>query len=480
MSRCALVVLVLVRCSVPAVVPSKNQPNEGPPAAAPLGACGTLDSREIYVSAVSAGEELGTALCPLRTITKGLKAVADGGTVYVDRGLYDVALGEAFPLWITASVTIEGSGYESTVIRGAGFVDLAVHDGPLSPSKYFAGVWVHTAADAKVELRGVRLEPGADRSTTNVIGVLCDRGNAAVASDNFSLANLSIDETAIGTFGYGVVATFGGSPRSGCQLQLTRSRVDGATRGVWLRGGALPDQQVAATVGIGEDLGNGFSQAAVAAIDVSESVAWLNVSGNHFVGGARGVRSDAASSSPHVAIVDNHFSGATVAGVSLERCARVDSLNGNAFEGNATALSVGAAGACRAVVSHARKNRFVGNDRAVAFTGDVVNGRHFAAAGERDDFSPLGADDPGPNLFVCNSSVVPGKWSFDVELADAPGDSLSLDGNTWDHAPPVILVGVTGPTANGAEIWLPAGTMRVPSAISHFESCPQGRVAGPK
>jgi hypothetical protein len=60
----------------------------------------------------------GSALQPVKTITRGFEIADDGATVLVAPGIYDEALGEEFPIRIRYGKNLVGENWETCIIRG--------------------------------------------------------------------------------------------------------------------------------------------------------------------------------------------------------------------------------------------------------------------------------------------------------------------------------------------------------------------------
>jgi parallel beta-helix repeat protein len=85
-----------------------------------------LPCATMFVATTGSDANPGTAALPLRTITKAMTRVGAGDTVFVAPGTYDAAIGETFPIAVTAGARLQGdpatkgAGTTPTLIRGAG------------------------------------------------------------------------------------------------------------------------------------------------------------------------------------------------------------------------------------------------------------------------------------------------------------------------------------------------------------------------
>jgi Protein of unknown function (DUF1565) len=84
----------------------------------------TVHATDVHVDALLGSDTTGagTPAAPYRTITKGLQSLGGPGphAVHVAPGVYDAALGEAFPLVVGTSTSLLGSGPRHTIVSGGG------------------------------------------------------------------------------------------------------------------------------------------------------------------------------------------------------------------------------------------------------------------------------------------------------------------------------------------------------------------------
>jgi hypothetical protein len=160
----------------------------------------------------------------------------------------------------------------------------------------------------------------------------------------------------------------------------------------------------------------------------------------------------------------------------------IDELSDNRFLDIALPPSEPAGGAAAGVTTglralgKVRRNEFIGND-----IGMSIYVRPEVAAVVLD----LGtANDPGGNVFRCNSGVNSGGGDllFGGNQSD-PGanwaGTIPLRGNAWDHAPPTIRRDVV--VTNGIDIHVvdaPGVVLDVGNSSLATPACPAGRIPG--
>jgi len=122
-----------------------------------------------------------------------------------------------------------------------------------------------------------------------------------------------------------------------------------------------------------------------------------------------------------------------------------------------------------------RRNEFIGNDFGILL-------RVLAITGSPADFGTV--DDPGNNVFRCNSALretgADLAFAGDATNVDANwGGTVHLAGNAWDHAPPTVLT--DDPIANGCDvstIRVPHVTLDLQNASLATSACAVDRVPG--
>jgi hypothetical protein len=282
---------------------------------------------------------------------------------------------------------------------------------------------------------------------------------------------------------------------TGCEMVMTGSIVTGAWAGLVGRGCDDSGLQAPVTLELGGDdpsSGNTFSwiQAQsfnARAVLVSDCVLRTSIQNNTFVDSMLGVETYAELVPPpypydqtHVIAKHNHFERLTVNGWSgIWRGPTLDELSDNRFVGVSAGPSLPGAGTGTAAsffitnTGKVRRNQFIGNDFGLQI---LVN---YPEAGIPADLGTV--DDPGGNVFRCNSSsVFPG-----ADLYVAGGDpawvaTVHAAGNAWDHVPPTIQL--DDAAANGCDLSIrDQGGMSfdVSNATLSTAVCPDGRVPGP-
>jgi hypothetical protein len=183
-----------------------------------------------------------------------------------------------------------------------------------------------------------------------------------------------------------------------------------------------------------------------------------------------------------ITIKHNSFERLRAGGVvAVGNTIEIDELSDNRFVGITRA--VGKDPGPRAIalsmnllrLGKVRRNHFIGNDFGVLLAVPI-------APGQAADFGT--AEDPGGNVFRCNSS--PTESGADLGFLGVPpspdpnwGGTIHLAGNAWDHAPPTVRT--DEPIPNGCDI----STIRVPHVTLDVENsslatgtCPVDRVPG--
>jgi hypothetical protein len=125
-------------------------------------------------------------------------------------------------------------------------------------------------------------------------------------------------------------------------------------------------------------------------------------------------------------------------------------------------------------VGKVRRNQFIGNDFGLQL---LLNETEVGAPA---DFGTI--DDPGGNVFRCNSSQPYSGGDFYLDEASTTLlATIHAAGNAWDHVPPSIQIGDPAPIGidvsrfnPGAGISFDFGNATLSTAI-----CPDGHVPGP-
>ena len=104
----------------------------------PIPLFGVAWSQDYFVNPVSGsnGNDGQAVDRAWKTITYGLTQVPPGATLNLASGVYDATSGEVFPMNLTRSIGVKGSGYETTrIINDATDVDTFVYftDGGVGP-----------------------------------------------------------------------------------------------------------------------------------------------------------------------------------------------------------------------------------------------------------------------------------------------------------------------------------------------------------
>jgi hypothetical protein len=433
---------------------------------------------ELYVNgAAGAAGATGTVGCPFATISEAIAASTPyTATIHVARGTYGES-SETFPLVLRNGLALVGDGIDQTIIRG---------------SRAFATYWdtfqtTVVLGDASgtnllsnlTVLPSDRVAPG----TSHYIGVICDRGTP----NNLSAA---LRKVAVGPgFDMAVLLT---NNSGSCNLELTGSQIRGNVMGIWAQANSGNpctqfarlqiggDGKDAANVFRDNNLSTGTFNIGAAGVDIWDC-AVAQVIGNTFENGTGGIYIGQGlfptGVEPHV-IRDNVFRKQSLYGVALTKNATVERLEGNLFTQNSSPAHATAGLWARdtSEVRTARGNRFIGNDYGVWFDGAAFPDVRTVA----NDFGT--ADDPGRNVFSCNSAPgsMSGGYDFAVtaDKANRRTGTLSLFGNQWDALPPVPIA--NGTARAGADLY--AGTAVL--AISGNDSgtqvdtpivCPDGR-----
>jgi hypothetical protein len=181
----------------------------------------------------------------------------------------------------------------------------------------------------------------------------------------------------------------------------------------------------------------------------------------------------------HVIAKHNRFERLTVNGWSgTGRGPFLDEFSDNRVVGVSAGPSLPGAGTGTGVSFYltntgtVRRNQFIGNDFGLQVLVD------YPEVGSPADLGTV--DDPGANVFRCNSSSA---WPG-ADLYVAGGDptwvaTVHAAGNAWDHVPPTIQI--DDAASNGSDIAVhdaPGVTFDVNNSTLSTAVCPDGRVPG--
>ncbi len=229
---------------------------------------GPAGARTYAVDAVAGNDSTGdgTSSRPYRTITRGLQFATWGDTIQVAPGTYDAALGEAFPIYVRAGVTVSGD----VAAKGAGTAPVQVSGAGAWMSLYVAptvsSAFV-TSTDARVEGLHVTA-PGATGVWCEQAGVVV-RSNTIVASDSgivVAAGDTSVEILGNDLSGNGV----GLATVAGAAARVRDNTVVGNGRGIAIGAGTAPDLGTALDRGGNRLAGNAdcdLENASSAAID---------------------------------------------------------------------------------------------------------------------------------------------------------------------------------------------------------------------
>jgi hypothetical protein len=408
------------------------------------------------------GAAAGTRDRPFRTVSRAVREAVAGARsarrIYVGPGVYDVALGETFPIVLRNGLSLYGAGASSVTIVGTGDYSSPIGGGLVGFVEKVTIVAGDITEETTISDITVRAVP--DVATLYNVGIYCDRGSAPTTAATIGVT--SIENVVIGP-GYdsGVTAYSSASPApSGCNLRMMGCRVTGAFNGVIANGcrsGGSQPRQVALQIGTTER-GNVFTSMSSensdsAGLFLQECVANGYIFNNTFQDSPEGIRiaqqSDPAHGiATHPFIVNgNTFTRLAHVALSVFGDAPVVDMSDNTFVDNnspaganyGAAIALWAHGnsepsganAMHMPIRKARRNTFYANDVGILLTstGSVM----FSEAGPLD-FGTL--SDPGGNVFRCNSSEVHSGADLKISINTGPS-AISFAGNTWDHFPPM-------------------------------------------
>jgi hypothetical protein len=424
----------------------------------------TAATADFYVDRASFVGGTGTAACPFLTIKQALAAAAlstaPEKTIHLGPGIYDAASGESFPITLRG-VSLIGEGAGKSIIRGAA-TGYARGVGQWPGSMSLTMLVGHPTA--KTIVSGVTIEPPS--ALGDGVGVLCDTGTTTqVTTVGNPEGNTFFKNVTLGPGFDGEAAILvGPSVATGCNFKIEGSTISGGKRGIFAAGAGVlsqsdPAQEGYVALRVGDNTAAGantfknvrFPAAGMPtegrAIELYDKMFSADIFRNTFEGNLYGVVSQSHSAKePIIMINGNTFKNNIRYGVWALNQTAITQLNDNVFEGtNNTNLAVAAAQrdlgvglyleqpgtggpAVPPAVLNARRNRFIGNEIGVLFTG-LVN------ATVPSDFGNTAS--PGANVFSCNSSLHGGSVvGADVVVAyDNKSAALEFkfDGNEWDR-----------------------------------------------
>jgi hypothetical protein len=448
---------------------------------------------DYYVDAQAPPDGDGSRFKPFKTITSATLAygAVQGQTkkAYVAAGTYDRALGESFPL-VLRGLSLEGAGRDRAFIVGTGTFDHTADEGPMR-DRY--GVTIVAGDRALVtRIAGISVRPEMPVPTLNYFGVFCDRGSAT-GGVPAPAGQTQLDDVVVGP-GYdaSVLVTTSAAPTmTGCSMRIRSSRLTGAWAGLRALGCDAPRLSGPVVVEMGGPDpvdGNTLTSMwapgdAAAGVTLQGCVSRGVFQNNAFLDSVYGLYIDDASTTlagPHVfSIKNNTFERLSAGGVFAQTgptqsgTLEIDELSDNLFT-NITRAVTRAPGS-RAIAVNAglmqmrkvRRNRFIGNDAGiVATTGD----------GQAANFGT--SDDPGNNVFRCNSAWKESGSDFSFGPWTNWMGTVQMVGNAWDHWPPVIWR--SDPAPNGADIEMHFNaSLELLNSSLASEPCPSDRIPGP-
>jgi hypothetical protein len=439
-------------------------------------ACARPTLPDLYVDAGAARGGNGSRGCPFRTISAAAGVDAERRVVHVGPGFYDRAHGEEFPLVLRGETTLVGAGMDRTTIAGVGTADLSAAEGTAGHRPWQASLLVGDRAKSIV-IEDLAVTSGLATIHHDAVGILCTRGRAD--APNTKLARVRLG----GGYGTGlVVATETAPSASACNVDVSETRFHDGYQGVWQVGCGIGTGRVPTGVTVRDSAFVGFRGNATFAgtgIGVWDCVGSFVVERSSFTDSDSGISlvRHAAVDGAEAVIRDNAFDGLERAGIRLSLGARARIENNRIQSTGGVGALIGRAAGLQLQLEAdepaqvvVRGNRFIENDIGVELIGGGP-----APAGARLDLGR--PDDPGDNLFLCNSSPdaapSPG-GDVVVRVAAQPGARLDLAGNRWDHDPPATAA----EARNGLEIWVAAGSslaIDASAARPHGGGCLQRR-----
>jgi hypothetical protein len=456
---------------------------------------GDASAYDYYVDSLAEEGGDGTRAKPFKTITAAVAAHAKSSRAeraWVAPGAYDEALGEKFPL-LLRGLSLDGSGQDKTIVVGTGTLNHSDAGG--SANGVYQVTLVVGDPSRPTRISNLTVKTQAEVPTEGAYGIFCDRGNAGTG---FSQGETVLDRIVAGP-GYHVAVFSGTStqPSSGCNLRITASTLTRSWTGVYGVGCGLeesPGPPVAVTMG--EDgkpeSGNlvsftyGLGEAAYGVL-LQACVLSGGFYYNTIIDGLHGIniddRSLPTSAKNAYIFKHNRFERLVSGGIMMHGpSVYIEELSDNTFVNVSRAVRAGDKGNPAVAVwsdlfhvGKVRRNTFVGNDSAMWFWNMVGTGL----------VADLGtADDPGLNVFRCNSGVT--AQGADVWIVGASNDpeagwggTVHLAGNSWDHVPPTV--NTPDPYTNGVDIGMgfaPHVTLDLSGASLATEECPPNHGPG--
>jgi hypothetical protein len=397
-----------------------------------------------------------------------------------------------FPLVLRSGVSIYGAGANLVTIRGSGSFDHGPAGG-IKDGMYEVTLVVGDGA-ATTTVSGVTVLSAPPAPITPHFGVFCDRGSAPATGTVTGVT--SLDSVVLGpSFQHAILVGTSTIPApSGCNLRMTRSTVTDSLFGI-LAVGCLPGQSgVLVSLQVGDMInGNSFTRIGStisnngAALIAQGCVTNSSIRNNLFADSTTAISIDQAQD-PGVgihpfAIEQNIFANLWGSGgLWIVGNAPSVELYDNTFRNIAganaglttTAFGLVVAGSGGYLpLKKARRNSFIGNDIAV-YAGSAESVA-FGPGGPFDFGTP---DDPGGNIFRCNSMV--GNVGSDIWFQLAGTGEVPLAGNIWDHLPPAACM--QGSNSNGTDVVFAVThppMLQTSGGQADSTACPANRVPGP-
>jgi hypothetical protein len=439
------------------------------------GACVDLPGVTYWVGFPDTSSDGGALENHFKTITAALDAAnraqaSDAGIagtthIIVAKGTYDRDHGETLPIVVRGGVWLEGQGSGQSIIIGAAY---HTTPRPMLGNGLYLTMVVGDAGKLN-QISGFTLQAGPWTFLDDPNGILCDRGNGVPADAALApVPNTLLSDLVLSSdFGDGVIAT-SDAPYGGCNLRVTRSQILAKGVGIWADGcePVVPSAASPVSIEVGDGTttgGNTFqyqSPTSGRSVAIDSCVTRASIRNNTFSGMWKGIVINQPLRSPpianHLIIDDNKFDRLTSAGLSLQGgLAVVEELKGNVFSQVSTlsAMGTGAAGVSLIGLDEdgftrvvtARQNSFADNDVGLMIASSFSYKPSFPST----DFGR--ADDPGLNVFRCNSRPSPAVGGdVMVDLTPTGDVTFSLDGNSWDHVVPTQAA--LGSQPNGTDL----------------------------
>jgi hypothetical protein len=405
--------------------------------------CGMDTDCYVDANALPGGD--GSKQAPFKTISACVEAhtrsPGRARTAHVAAGTYDESLGEHFPL-VLRGLSLEGAGADQTFIRGSGVFDHTAEQGPMN-SVYMVTLAVGDRV-LPTHLSGFSVRPIPLVPMHGYHGIFCDRGSATgeVASP---AGQTFVDRIKVGPgFDTAVLAVTSTNPSvTGCNLVVTRSSFTGGWMGIESIAcdDIAPPGRVVLEVGNDDPTsGNTFSWMQAQEwlgydLRVGGCVTLTSLQYNTFTDSTIAVELGGEPPPPNgprrpLVVRHNTFERMSDQGLVVAwALGYVEEISDNRFSAISRPADPNFALALNLVsgdVGKLRRNVFVGNDIGVSLGSDIV------------DFGR--PDDPGGNVFHCNSAI--GASGSDVAyypaqtLPDGGAPTLHFAGNSWDYLPP--------------------------------------------